>query len=493
MRIAPRGSAAGSTSTCTRSASPSPGGTANIQRNVIAERGLGACRATCYADRSKASEFRSLRRAAAAAGDGSAVPGERVSPDAPARDLRRRSGHDPALWKGMVEMGLAGLHVPEEYGGAGLELLDLALVAETLGYGGAPGSVPRSLAGGAGDRRSAAATRRREVAAAARDRRRCSARRAGRSGGWQPGRVGARRRARRSPGKEGTCPSPPDQAPIVIVVGTSRAAASLVEKERGPRGWRSRPIDGVDRTRRTRRRHFDGTPCELLPERRSGGERVRDAGLVLLAADAFGGAVAPRRDVRRVRQDARAVRRDDRPLPGAQAPARQHGARGRAARGSTGTRPTPSTTCRTRPSASAAIAKAHITDRFMQVARDAVEAHGGIGFTWECDVQIWRSPAARGRDRAVESLLRRRARRAQSSTSPARALADVAHPRALGLPPAHQPLAGRGWPCRRLGSGSCRAAARRAQVDASCCPIQDQLAALRGDLDVLAARARRRS
>jgi alkylation response protein AidB-like acyl-CoA dehydrogenase len=25
----------------------------------------------------------------------------------------------------------------------------------------------------------------------------------------------------------------------------------------------------------------------------------------------------------------------------------------------------------------------------MQVARDTVEAHGGIGFTWECDVQIW--------------------------------------------------------------------------------------------------------
>jgi alkylation response protein AidB-like acyl-CoA dehydrogenase len=37
----------------------------------------------------------------------------------------------------------------------------------------------------------------------------------------------------------------------------------------------------------------------------------------------------------------------------------------------------------------AAVAKAHITDVFMQVARDSVEAHGGIGFTWECDVQIW--------------------------------------------------------------------------------------------------------
>jgi alkylation response protein AidB-like acyl-CoA dehydrogenase len=37
----------------------------------------------------------------------------------------------------------------------------------------------------------------------------------------------------------------------------------------------------------------------------------------------------------------------------------------------------------------AALAKAHITERAQQVARDAVEAHGGFGFTWECDVHIW--------------------------------------------------------------------------------------------------------
>ena len=37
----------------------------------------------------------------------------------------------------------------------------------------------------------------------------------------------------------------------------------------------------------------------------------------------------------------------------------------------------------------AALAKAHITDLYLQIARDSVEAHGGIGFTWECDVQIW--------------------------------------------------------------------------------------------------------
>ncbi len=37
---------------------------------------------------------------------------------------------------------------------------------------------------------------------------------------------------------------------------------------------------------------------------------------------------------------------------------------------------------------SAALTKAHATSVFMQTARDTVEAHGGIGFTWECDVQI---------------------------------------------------------------------------------------------------------
>jgi alkylation response protein AidB-like acyl-CoA dehydrogenase len=30
-----------------------------------------------------------------------------------------------------------------------------------------------------------------------------------------------------------------------------------------------------------------------------------------------------------------------------------------------------------------------ITDRYQPVARDATEAHGGIGYPWEGDTQIW--------------------------------------------------------------------------------------------------------
>ena len=37
----------------------------------------------------------------------------------------------------------------------------------------------------------------------------------------------------------------------------------------------------------------------------------------------------------------------------------------------------------------AALAKAQIADTFAQVARDAVEAHGAIGFTWEENLQVW--------------------------------------------------------------------------------------------------------
>src|SRR5690554_354501 len=43
-----------------------------------------------------------------------------------------------ALWNAMVEMGIPGLALPEVYGGSGLELIDLALVAESLGSRAAP-------------------------------------------------------------------------------------------------------------------------------------------------------------------------------------------------------------------------------------------------------------------------------------------------------------------------------------------------------------------
>ena len=42
-------------------------------------------------------------------------------------------GHDPELWSRAVDIGLAGLGAPDEVGGSGASVLDLALVAELVG------------------------------------------------------------------------------------------------------------------------------------------------------------------------------------------------------------------------------------------------------------------------------------------------------------------------------------------------------------------------
>jgi alkylation response protein AidB-like acyl-CoA dehydrogenase len=38
---------------------------------------------------------------------------------------------------------------------------------------------------------------------------------------------------------------------------------------------------------------------------------------------------------------------------------------------------------------SAALAKAHVTDCAHDAARNCIELHGGIGFTWDCDAHLW--------------------------------------------------------------------------------------------------------
>ena len=42
-------------------------------------------------------------------------------------------GYDPGLWKQMAELGWLGLSLPEEYGGAGADVLDLMIVIEEMG------------------------------------------------------------------------------------------------------------------------------------------------------------------------------------------------------------------------------------------------------------------------------------------------------------------------------------------------------------------------
>ena len=67
----------------------------------------------------------------------------------------------------------------------------------------------------------------------------------------------------------------------------------------------------------------------------------------------------------------------------------------------------------------ASLAKAHITERYLAAARRAIEVHGGIGYTWECDLHFFLRRAVF--DRAyLGSPEMHRQRRADSQLAEAR-------------------------------------------------------------------------
>jgi len=295
------------------------------------------------------------------------------------------SGHDPTLWKGMVELGLGGLHLSDEWGGAGQGLVDLALAAEVLGHCGAPGPfLGHSLAGLAIQLAGSDAQREAWLPRLASGEVQATVALGEPGGLWQPEQWTLEAGERLTGTKTNV---PQADLADLLVVGLAGGALALVE--RGAQGMAIASIEGGDRARRLDAVVFQGTPCEILPGGQGASERVRDAGLVLLAADAFGaGSRLVEMSVEYAKQ------REQFGVTIGHFQALKH----QLANMALEMEPSralywyaayafdhlPQEAPR-----SAALAKAHITERAMQVARDAVEAHGGIGFTWECDVQLW--------------------------------------------------------------------------------------------------------
>ena len=293
-------------------------------------------------------------------------------------------GHDRELWKGLCELGLGAVTVPDEFGGAGLELLDQALVAEALGAAALPGPfLGHSLAGlailhGGSDVQKktwlpklASGELLGTVALAEGD-------------GWQPNEWSLAA----GPTLSGVKSSVPYATLAdLCVVGTAGGGLAVVE--RGAPGLSAQSLAGVDRTRRLGELKLENTPCAPLPNGVAAAARVRDAGLVLLAADAFGGAnhlLEASVEYAKTRQQFGVTIGSFQGLKHqlANMAVEIEPARGLYWYAAHAFDRVPDESERT-----AALAKAHLTQVYMQTARDAVEAHGGIGFTWECDVQIY--------------------------------------------------------------------------------------------------------
>lgn len=325
--------------------------------------------------------------------------------------MESESGHDGELWGGLVELGLAGLLVPVAHGGMESAMLDLAVAAEELGYAATPGpflAVSMAVVAlAAADDQAAAG----ELLGGLADGSRLATVAIAEQGErWELAELEAKVEGGRLTGAKTLVPYA-GVSDHILVAATGPEGPGLYLVDRRTEGVSCRALKVNDLTRRLDAVDFDrAEACRIAGPQAF--ERMRDAGLVLLAADAYGGS---RRCLEMARDYALEREQFGQIIGAFQAVKHQ------LANLVAEVEPALSlywyaahAIDREVPDASrqAAVAKARLTDVFDRAARDSTEIHGGIGFTWEYDLQLWfrrsifdRSflgDAARHRERAAE-------------------------------------------------------------------------------------------
>jgi acyl-CoA dehydrogenase len=316
---------------------------------------------------------------------------EKESPEAVVRaTMESDRGHDPALWLHMAEgIGLQGLAIPEEYGGAGAGYVEQGVVFEELGralvcapYLATVGlAVPTLLASGDTDAAARwlpeiAAGRLVATAALTGERRgadytRVRATRSGR--GWQ---------------LSGIEPHVLDagEAGLLLVVARTDSGTGLFAVELPALGVEIVAPRTSDLTRRVARVTLAGAPAVAVGAPDAGPAIVADAvprAAALLACEQVGGAA---RSLELAVEHARTRVQFGRPIGSFQAVKHRcadmlvavEGARSvawKAVQAADADAPDLTLV--------AHIARAVCTDAYVRCASDTVQVHGGIGYTWE--------------------------------------------------------------------------------------------------------------
>jgi len=303
--------------------------------------------------------------------------------------MESETGHDPALWQGLADLGVPGLAIPTAHGGSGLELLDLALAAEELGGACTPGPfLACAMAAGALAASDDTDAKARWLPAVAAGRAIVTLALGEDGGVWDAARLRSRARDGRLSGRKPLVPAAA-VADAILVAALDDGGPGLWLVERRAPGVDVAPLRGTDMTRRVAAVTLTDAPGIKVAEGRRAIDRARDAGLVLLAADAYGGA---RRCLEMTVRYALAREQFGQPIGAFQ------GVKHQLADLATDLEPALSLWWYAahahdhipdRAERHAALAKAHLTDLYDRAARVATELHGGIGFTWEYDLHLW--------------------------------------------------------------------------------------------------------
>jgi alkylation response protein AidB-like acyl-CoA dehydrogenase len=299
------------------------------------------------------------------------------------------TGHDPALWAGLAELGVPGLHVPTAHGGSGLELLDVALAAEELGWACTPSpflacALAAIVLAESGNADAAARWLPRIAQGTS-----IVTFALGEEGDeWDAARMKTRARGGALAGQKPLVPAA-GIADAILVAAQDDAGPGVWLVEGGAPGLDIAPLQGLDMTQRVSAVTLSGAPATKVAAGRTAIDRARDAGLVLLAADAYGGS---RRCLDMTVRYSLTREQFGQPIGAFQAVKHQladlvadldpalslwwYAAHAH-------------DRIRDRSERHAALAKAHLTDLYDRATRVCTELHGGIGFTWEYDLHLW--------------------------------------------------------------------------------------------------------
>jgi alkylation response protein AidB-like acyl-CoA dehydrogenase len=319
------------------------------------------------------------------------------------RWIETDEGHDPALWRRMAdELGLQGIAVPEELGGAGAGPVELAIVLEETGRALLPGPFLACVLAGqallaAGD----PAARERWVPALAEGALVAT---------LSPGQPGAPGRLRATEGADGwmldgtrSAVVAGDTAQLLLLVAETPAGPGLfaVDTREAVGGELVRtPVPVVDRTRRLADLALRGVPAVAVGPRPGAPEAtvvvraVTDLALVGLAAEQLGGAQAcldlsveyakVREQFGRPIGSFQAIKHKcaDMLLEVEGSRAAVYHAAGAAVDHLAGA-------ADGELEVAAALAAGYVSAAYVYAAKETIQIHGGIGYTWEHDAHLY--------------------------------------------------------------------------------------------------------
>ncbi|WP_203610926.1 acyl-CoA dehydrogenase [Streptomyces cyaneofuscatus] len=313
-------------------------------------------------------------------------------------------GVRPAYWEALAGQGLTGIHLPEEYGGGGGGLLDLAVVLEEAAYGSLPGPYLATALTGAVVRRATGAGAGDLVRGPHRDLVRDLLR--GLAAGERTAALAL------TPGTLTATPAegghrldgaaPPvlsGEAADLLLLPAAEASGGVLWflVDAGAKGLTVRPHRSVDPTRPTAEVRADAV---LVPAHRTlplDSALVRDLAAVLLAADACGTAA---RSLDTAAEHARVREQFGRPIGAFQAVKHLCAdmlVRLEQARALTWDAARAADEPSEVRELTAALAAATAPEAAYSCAKDAIQILGGIGFTWEhgAHLQLRRAVLAR--------------------------------------------------------------------------------------------------